>query len=943
MFCQDRYVGVLPPWAGLVCPWVPLVPILFLISNIIPHGKARMTVQDKLILAMNRGVISSKGLARIDIERMAMSAEIQTNWMPRVLGAMMLRPGLEHIGNSSGNLKARQIPFTFGVDDTAQIEVTDSMLRVFVDDVLIERPNVTAVVANSDFVSLAAWTDRDESGAASTNPTDAVFGVVLKLVGTGDLAARRTQEISVSEPATEHALNIVVKRGVMTLRVGTAEHLDDYVSTAYLGMGEHSIAFTPAGNFWIELSATTDHEVLVKSCSIEPSGEMVLETPWEEADFPKLRWDQSGDVIYVACDGKKQMKIERRSTRSWSTVQYFPENGPFLVQNTTATTLTPSALQGQITITASKPVFKPEHQTNHSLFRIASSGQSVTDSVSADVETFTGPIRIVGSGTARKFGIIVEGTFSATATVQFGFSDDGPWNDLGVTYTAPISTNYDDGQDGQIIYYRIGMKSGDWTSGTMTFTLTYTGGSIEGIARINRYISSTSVDASVLKPFGSITASSDWWEGEWSARRGYPSAVALHEGRAYWAGLDKIYGSVSDDYENFDDNTVGDSAPISRSIGSGPHRVINWLMSMGRLLMGTSDNSHNIAPVKVDGNNPLGARSNAFDEPLTPTNFNIKTISSKGLFVDRTRQRLYELTYNLDNSDYQSLDLSVFTPDFNEIGIAQVAVQMKPDVRVHCVREDGTAGVLVFDRIENVICWIEITTPGASGVIEDVSVLPGVVEDQVYYFVKRTINGSAERHLCKWAMESECIGGALNKQADSFVTYTGAATTTPFTNELLHLRGETVVIWADGKDVGTDVVTAGGALTSPLAVAASNVVAGLGYTAQFKSTKLAELDGIGLLEHKKVNRIGFIAENLHYQSLQYGPDFNNLSDMPKEYQGEIQPEDTIYATYHEDNFPFGGSWNADSRICLQAAAPRPCTILAAIAEMQSLEKSTSRR
>ena len=904
-----------------------------------------MTELPKEILAFNRGVIDPKGLARIDLDRMAMSGEIQSNWMPRVLGSMMLRPGLEFIGTSLANKKARQIAFSFGVDDTAQLELTDDRLQIRVDDVLIERPAISASVQNGSFGSLTGWTDRDEAGAVSTQIFDVFYGAVLSLVGTGDLSARRTQQVTVIETGIEHALDVTVARGTVTLRVGSVEYDDDYLSTQELGTGNHSLAFIPNGNFWIELSSTTEHDVWVQSCVMDTQGAMSFITPWAEEDLPNLRWDQSGDVIYFSCNGVRQMKVERRALgRSWSVVSYFPENGPFRVQNTSATTITPSALKGTVTLTASKPVFKPEHATYYSLFRIASGGQTVTDSLSSAVETWTAPIRVTGSEDARTFGIIVEGTFSATVTVQFSVgSPTGPWNDLPTTYSSPTSTTYKDGQDGVIIYYRIGVDAGDFTSGTVTFTLTYTGGSIEGIARINSVTSETSAGADVLSPFGALDASRDWWEGEWSEYRGYPSAVAIHEGRLGWAGLDKVWLSESDGYESFDDTVDSDAAPIARSIGSGPHRVIHWLLSMGRLLLGTSDNSQNVAAIKFDGNSPLGCRSNNFEEPLTRSNFNIKSVSSKGMFVDRTAQRLYELTYNLDEQDYKSLDLSIFAPDFNVVGIVQIAVQMKPDVRVHCVRADGTVGVLIFDRLENVICWIDIVTDGAGGEVEDVSVLPGRVEDQVYYFVKRTINGSPQRHLCKMALESEAIGGQLNKMADSFVTYEGAATTTPFTTELLHLRGETVVIWADGIDVGTDVVTDAGALTNPLDTAASNVVAGLTYTAQFKGTKLGQMDGIGLLEKKRVNRLGFIAENMHHQGLKYGPDFDNLSDLPRVERGQVTTDNHIYESYHEENFPFGGTWDPDSRICLQAQAPRPCTILAAVAEMESVEKTPKRR
>ena len=59
-----------------------------------------MATEDKTLLAFNRGVISSRGLARVDLDRMAMSAEIQSNFIPRVLGSMMLRQGMEYIDNT---------------------------------------------------------------------------------------------------------------------------------------------------------------------------------------------------------------------------------------------------------------------------------------------------------------------------------------------------------------------------------------------------------------------------------------------------------------------------------------------------------------------------------------------------------------------------------------------------------------------------------------------------------------------------------------------------------------------------------------------------------------------------------------------------------------------------------------------------------------------------
>jgi hypothetical protein len=290
------------------------------------------------------------------------------------------------------------------------------------------------------------------------------------------------------------------------------------------------------------------------------------------------------------------------------------------------------------------------------------------------------------------------------------------------------------------------------------------------VARVTAYTSPTVVNAVVLTDFGATTASSDWWEGRWSDRRGWPSAVCLHESRMGMFGSN-IDLSISDAYEDFDDEFEGDAGPISRSIGEGPIESINWALSLTRLIIGTPTNSANLDALKIQGNSPLSGRSSSLDEPLTPTNFNLKTASPTGMFVDTSTTRLMELKFEINENDYVSEDLCIAVPDLNSVGIAGIAVQYKPDMRVHCWRTDGTVGLMVRDRAENLTCWFEIET---DGVVEDVCVHPGTVEDTVYYVVRRTINGATVRYIEKWALESECIGGTVNKQADAFITGTNS-------------------------------------------------------------------------------------------------------------------------------------------------------------------------
>lgn len=881
-----------------------------------------MPKTNQALLSFNRGILSRLGLARIDLNRTPLSAEVMTNWMPRTLGSMMLRPGWGYISDTRNDAAAKLFPFVFATEDTAQLEITAGVLRIRISDTLLSRAAVTAAVTNGTFTSdVASWTDSDESGGTSQWQT----GGYLALLGDGTNAAIRDQQVTVNQAGTEHALRVTVTRGPVILRVGSASGGDEYITETTLGTGTHSLAFTPTGNFHIRLMNRRAFTTLVDSIAVESSGTVELTVPYTAADLSLIRMSQSGDVLYVACDGYQQRKIERRATRSWSVVTYEPETGPFRNVNTTPITIAPSALTGDVTLTASKALFRSSNVG--SLYRIQSSGQTVTEAITAE-NTFSDPIRVAGVEGQRAFGITIAGTFTATITLQYSVAEPGSWVDV-TTYTTAQSISYNDDLDNQIIYYRIGVKSGAFTSGTANVTLTYTSGSITGVARVTGYTNATTVSAVVLSAFGATTASSDWWESTWSDRRGWPSAVALYEGRLWWFGGDKSIGSISDAFEDFDDNFEGDAGPINRSIGEGPVDSICWALPMQRLIIGTQGSE-------------FSARSSSFDEPLTPDNFNIKPAStqgsklvnavrvdSMGIYVQRSGQRLYQLSYNLDQNDYRSEDLTIGVPDLNEAGIVHIAVQRQPDTRIHCVRADGTAAVLIFDSGENVICWVELETDGD---IEDACVMPGTSEDAVYYVVNRT----GGRYIEKWALESECRGGTLNKQADSFIVYSGSSTAT--ITGLSHLNGETVVAWGSGKDLGSYTV-ASGQIT--LSEAVTSCIVGLSYEARFKSAKQAFGAAMGtpLNQRKRIDHLGLILADTHYQGLEFGPDFETMDSMPLVEKHEETAADTVWESYDEDMISFPGEWSTDSRLCLRATAPRPCTVLACTVSMLTNDKT----
>lgn len=881
-------------------------------------------------LVFNRGVVSPLSLARIDQDRVKLAAETMVNWIPRVLGPMSLRPGWQYLGATASNNAARYLRFIFSLSDMALLELTDSTMRIWVSDALITRPSVSSAVANGDFtVGVASWTNNDETGATSGWSAPGY----LRMRGDGDAASKREQQITVAagDQGVEHALTIVIQTGPVTLRVGTASGLDDYISEVVLETGAHSLAFTPTGNFFIEFSTRDARFSYVDSCNVESSGAVSITTPWTANDLANIRYDQSGDVLFIACKDVEPYTFVRRGSRSWSVERYAADDGPFMASNTDKSiTITSDAITSAATLTASRSLFKSTHVG--ALFRITSEGQRGEKRVQA-ANRWSKPIRITGYGESRKFTVSIGAfTFTATTTVrlQRAIGQDGPWEDIdGATWTATVTTTYQDTLfENQEIWYRIGVKTGEFTAADDISPIIYTEqGTQTGVVRIKTYTSATSVTADIISELGHTQPTYLWAEGEWSDYRGYPTAVTLHDGRLWWAGKDKIFGSMSDDFWTFNPEDISDAGPLNRTIGKGPIDDIKWLMSLQRLIIGGEIKEYSVRASDDDG-------------PITPTDFVRKAATGhgsgsvqalemdhEGIFLHRNGERIMRISKDV-NRDYEADDLTLLSPEFGNPGIVRMELQRMPDTRIHCVRSDGTVMLGVYDKAEGVLSWSDITT---DGLIEDVVVLPGNQEDLVYYLVNRTINGATVRYLEKWALETECRGGTLNKQADSFVVIGPGAVITG----LSHLEGEAVVVWGDGADVGTAsdytqiYTVSGGQIT--LSSAITTGILGLPYTAQWKSAKLGS--GMkALMEKTRVSKLGLLMAWIHKKGLRFGPDFTNLDDLPEIEKGTSVSE--VTTDYAEQPHVFPGVWRIDTRLCLQAQAPRPVTILAALPDVR---------
>lgn len=964
------------------------------------------------LLAMNRGEVSKIALARVDVERMRLSAECQLNWLPTVVGSMGLRPGFQFVGEVRNDSPAILVPFVYSKFDTALLELSANTLRIWINDRLITRGTVNTQISDQNFSGIGTWTTTGTTAGATATITGGKLKLVAGAIGS---VAQAQQVIPVvaSDFGLVHAMRVVVVNGPVTLRLGSSAGLSDLIEQTTLDTGTHSLAFTPLStNICLQIESLDAWEKSLSSCAIETLGVLEIPAPWGAADLDTIRTDQSGDIIFSTAYGLQQYKIERRGTVSWSIVKYRSGNGPFGSGLVGSVNLSPTVYTGNGSLNSDRPYFEPD--IVGALFLLFTAGQTNQVSLGA-ANAFSPPVRVTGVGTkARDYAWTVAGTFTGTVTLQRSF--DGPdsgFSDV-ATVSAPGTLTSATGSlasgtqpspllDNVIAWERVGFKAGNYTSGSCTVSSNYPGGGGWGICRVLSWVSPTQVAIEVLQAFSSLAATKTWSVSDWSPLNGWPTSLGFHDGRLHFAGGDKYWGSQSDNYTGFaqqdsQGDVLGDAGAIIETFGAGAVDSVNWLMSLTRLLAGRDQQVSSI-------------RASSLEEVITPTNVSARDCSShgtarlpaikvdkEGIFVEQDGRRVYLLAFDAQKGDYSPHDLTRLNIDIGKPGFAGAAVSRQPDTVCLFPRRDGQCALLLYEPEDQVECWFRWQTMGW---IERVCTLPTAtgIDTAQYFVVRRTVDGVTRRFIEKLAPRDSCVGGDLNQIADSHLVYQGAPVSSI---TLPHLPNTKVVIWADGVDRGTVTTTAGGVAAMPGGASYGTIVAGLGgdvvtfdndgtpaasmpvpaafegltaevftdrrrvgtitvqggnltlpngrkeprlvaffgYTAPFYSAKLAygAQMGSALTQKKKIDHLGLVLFDTHYQGLKMGQSFVALDDLPAMVQEAVVPADTVFDEYDEPSIPIAGSWDTDARLCLLAQAPRPAKVGAVIVSMNTNEK-----
>lgn len=878
------------------------------------------------------GEVSKAALARVDHEKLRLAAEIQENIFPHAIGKGLFRPATGYIAGTKSNARARLIKFVKSVDDVAVLELSNALLRVLVDDTFITRASVTSSVTNGDFSSSTGWS-LTTTGDATADINSTVSGALYMACPNRGGTAVCERSVSTSSAGTEHALRITVTRGPVSFRCGSSSGGDDYIRETNLDAGVHSLALTPSGTYYVRFSTRREQAIIVDSIEVESAGILELTAPWTTDHLREIRHDQSADIIFLAHTAWQQRKIERRGTRSWSLVTYQADDGPFMTAKTADVKLTPGDTFGNTTLASDSPFFRPEHVG--CLFRLFHDQISTMRTGLGALGEFSEAIRVNGVGTDNDFTVSRAGTFTATLTLQRSYTSktDGFVNAT-TTFTTTGTSSVSPGSsfDNIIHWYRVGVT--DYTSGSVRVSLSYTGDARAGICRVTAYNSSTSVDIEVLVPFGSLAATKDWLEGEWSDLSGWPSVVGFYDGRLWWGRKDRFWASISDNYygftldEEMNPLAAGDAGSIQRNIATGGSiNQLQWFLSLQRPVFGTTGAESS-------------ARASSFDEPITPNNIGVKDASTqgsapvspvkvdgRGLFVQRSGRKVFQIMYSFENNDYVSRDLTALNDEIGGDGIVELDVQRQPETYAWFVRSDGQVAVLGYDLGENITGWVRFITDGE---VESVCTVPGDEQDLVYLVVKRTIDGNDVRYIEKLAMHSEAIGGEITKLGDAGILTAGPASTVV----AAHLASETGLVgWGtrNGVQYVLTGLSADGSGNIALGNTYTNVWVGIPYTGRYKSAKLAygAQKGTAIMMKKKVEGLGILLENTHRDALKVGSSFSKLYNFVlKSDSGQALGDGDAVTAMHDDVAqPFSGDWTTDSRVHITIQPGHPATLL----------------
>jgi hypothetical protein len=397
----------------------------------------------------------------------------------------------------------------------------------------------------------------------------------------------------------------------------------------------------------------------------------------------------------------------------------------------------------------------------------------------------------------------------------------------------------------------------------------------------------------------------------WSNAAGWPKSATFYQARLWFGGSTKrpqtLWGSKTNDFFNFDDGTSLDDEGIDLTLDTDQVNAITSVYAGRHLQIFTTGGEFSIKDIPITPAKVAVRRETQFGSSKVPP----KNIDGSVIFIDRTGKSIREFLFDYNEDAYTSGTVSLLASHLlnSPVDMDVSRGTANDDANyVYFINSDGTAAVFNSLRAQEVSGWTKWTTAGD---IESVA----VVVDDVYFVVKRTINGSVVRFI-------ETLDPNTYTDANKTVTLGSAGTAV---SGLTHLNGQESRIRADGE-VRADLTPSSGAIT--LAETGTVVEVGLNYTTTIKTMPLnMDFDDGPTLTRKK--RIVKVIPNVYQSS---GISINGDRLIDRNFGLSLNSPPTAY-TGLKEMYLLG--WTDLAQVTITQTDPTPMTILGLAIEVEA--------
>jgi hypothetical protein len=668
---------------------------------------------------------------------------------------------------------------------------------------------------------------------------------------TGELdpLVRARIDLAQYNNALAKATNIVIQpQGGLRRRPGS-KYITELSSAAADGVRLVPFEFNVNDSYMLCFTNNRMHVIKdgIQITNINGSGNPYLTTTITSAMLSSIVWTQSADtMIIVQEDLQPQLLVRGATDSSWtiSAISFdsIPKYAFDLQVFEPKATLTPSAVSGNITVTASA-----YHSDTGSLQAATTTSVTLKAAASATDDIFVGLCVHMTSGAqsgkARKIT-----AYNGTTKVATVFP---AWE------TAPVATdNY------KIVPFAVESVN------------QYINAVPQGRARILEYVSDTEVRAITEYPFFDTTArtTGNWsiecfYEDVWSAAKGWPRTVTFHEGRLYFGGSKSrpstIWGSKIGIFYDFVPTESLDDDAIEATLDTSSLNIVVDMISGRDLQVFTTGGEFYVPQTSTDPITPLTLSFKAVSRNGTKPGSRVQSLESGTVYIQRLGKSVNEFLFSDTQLTYVTQRISLLSGHLlkspTRMTLRRANSTDEGDLLMMANETDGSLAVFSVMRSQQITAPSEFITDGSYIDVQvDVS--------DIYTVVKRTFD-STDRYFV------ELFG--FDYFTDCAFVGAAAASLAGLPHE-----GESINVITDGVPQANETVTSG-AITFDRASTTSYEV-GLPFTVYAKTMpiELKIQTGTRMGFKKRVVEINAIVHNTQHMELNGNPLPFRIFDNP---------------------------------------------------------------